>query len=1153
MMSRLALLALVCLVSPCFAAEEWPVPRGPSREPDEYKFDAKSLKRLSKAMLDDNVAIILYSGSTYRVEADGTIEHTSHEATRLGGRKAVEKLGEFRNITYTPSYQKVVLHLARIHKASGKVVNVEPRHVHLRDVATDFSTYDADKQLIISFPGLDVGDVVEVKWTVRGKNPEHAGQFFQRYSFGDTDYPLLMDDLRVLLAKGKDLKYLLRQGVSDVKVERTEKMLGDMRYFRWSAKDCPRPPQDENLPSREEMRPTLSLSTFASWEAVGLWKHKLRTEVWKCTPVVRKATEDIIKGLKTPREKARALTYWVRRNLRYLAAGEKHDYTPHPPEKVLTSRFGDCKDTSQMLAVMMREAGLKVELVTLGVHGDGQVEKDVPSPWGTHGILAVTIDGKLHWVDTTARLNGWDELPSDDLDRLCYLTDENGKVRLVRTPKVSAEMLRTETVTEVWPTDDGSVRCKRRATYYGLAAVTQRHRYGEDPAGEQRRKATAALQDSYSRARLVSFHVHEEGLRDHDKPVVVDAEFDIPKHFTGKTSLEAAVSDSATWSRLLGYNIDYARQTDMVLPAAFVSSHTWRVHLPPGWTWDDEPTDKDLKSKWGSFSRVAKRVPGKSKRPVMEVKYVTRVDKTRIAWAQLDDFRDWYDKVRDVYRAWLTMKPGSSPKAREELEELLAVSPQNSAAAKSLAKLYINANRLADAWRVLEKASHYSPADEALWDLKVETAPTREKEVEARRYLMLRKPKDLSLVLGLASSMISAGDQAGARKLLDDVIAKGKPEEKGRAHFQYARSHYRKDELKQALEHIDEAAKADGYWAENLRALRLKGQALDELKRPKEALAVFEKAYTKDRGNRWLLVSIIRVGLAAGDKMTALAYLRRLAMYAEKDAGGLAEVAEWYYKLGRLDEAREAAMRSRDLNFHEKAQRVLGLIAYTRGDFRDAALHLDRADPDALVLAALLRSHLLGGTIDKVPATLDRIAKLASVPDVLKGMVAEAKGVLARKEEVAKHTKGNAGLAACAEHALRSGEPAARVEKLAGGDDPLSMAVRGKLALERGKLREANALAESALKAWPGLELARLVRGRVRLEREQAGAADDLTAGVAWTGRKDAEALRALAEALEMAGKMAEAVKVAREALALRPKDRGLAELVERLTKKNAG
>ena len=63
--------------------------------------------------------------------------------------------------------------------------------------------------------------------------------------------------------------------------------------------------------------------------------------------------------------KARTLTYWLRRNIRYVSAGEKHDYTPHPPWQVYTNRFGDCKDTSQMLAVMLRETGI------LCVYGSG--------------------------------------------------------------------------------------------------------------------------------------------------------------------------------------------------------------------------------------------------------------------------------------------------------------------------------------------------------------------------------------------------------------------------------------------------------------------------------------------------------------------------------------------------------------------------------------------------------------------------------------------------------------------------------------------------------------------------------------------------------------------------------------------------------------
>ncbi len=1145
----LAALAVMCaaLSAPAaHAADAWPVPRGPSREPDPYTYSPKILKAVPRALLDDNVAVALYAGATYRVEADGTIETTQHEITWLGGRKAIEKLGEFRGVSFTPSHQKATLHIARIHKPGGKTVDAEPRHAHLRDVGTDFSSYDPDKQLIISFPGLEVGDVIEAKWTIRGKNPEHAGQFFHRYAFGDPQYPLLLDDLRILVPKGKELKHNLRGGLVGTRVATTEKVLpGGVQYFRWQAKDCPRPPQDENLPSREEVRPTVMASTFADWDAVGAWKAKLRAPCWKCTPKVRETVAEVTKGLKTPQEKARALTYWVRRNVRYLAAGEKHDYTPHLPEQILGTRFGDCKDTSQLLAVMLREAGIHVELVSLGSHDDGQIDEEVPSPWATHAILAATIAGKVHWIDTTARLCAWDELPRDDLGRLCYLTDDKGKVRLLKTPSPTPEMMKADTLTEVYLDGEGNMRCKRRQTLSGLGAVNTRDRYGEVPPTERRLRMTSTLQDSYSRARLLAFAVDPAGITDHDKAARLDTEYEVPKHFTGNTEKEGSLADNWTWSRLLAYNIDHGREAAMVLPAPFVSTHVYRAYLPPGWEWDGTPKAKEAKSAWGLFKLEVKKLDG-----ALELSFTTRLDKARIEREDLEKYREWFDEVQKSYRVWLTMKPGTGAKAAEELEALLAVSPQNAAAAKALAKIHLNANRLADAWRVLERAVRYTPDDDVLWSLRVDAADTDARDAQARYDMIKRKPAEMKHPLGLAATLVSQGKQDEARKLLDAVIAKGTANEKARAQYQYARSHYRKDQLVEALERLSLAAKADSEMASDLRVVRLRAQILEETGKHVEALAAYRKALTLDRANRELLLSAVRVARAAKDELAALDLLRRYALRVDGDAGAMARAADIYYDMGRLDEAKELAMRSREVTFHEKAQRVLGLIAYKRGEFVQAALHLERADADYLVLAALIRAHLFNGDLGKTPEALAKIDRLPDVPEALKRLASEARAALRRRDELEKYAKGGLDMAACAEYALRSGGPATRVEPLASGEDPLSRAVRAKLALDKGRLREAATLAESALKAWPGLDLALLVRGRVRLEQDRPGAAEDLAAGVEWSWRKDADALRCLAEALEQGGKVDQALKAAREALALRPKDKAITDLVARIEKR---
>src|SRR5262249_14193576 len=151
------------------------------------------------------------------------------EITRLNSRKALDKLGEYRNMTFTPAYEKLILHEARVHKADGTLVPVEPRHAQLRDLGTDFQVYDHGKMLVISFPTLDVGDVIEVKWSVRGKNPEHGGNFFNRYTFGDDKNPVVTDEIRVRLQKERVLRYAAVNGKLDPAISEE----GKWRTYHW--------------------------------------------------------------------------------------------------------------------------------------------------------------------------------------------------------------------------------------------------------------------------------------------------------------------------------------------------------------------------------------------------------------------------------------------------------------------------------------------------------------------------------------------------------------------------------------------------------------------------------------------------------------------------------------------------------------------------------------------------------------------------------------------------------------------------------------------------------------------------------------------------------------------------------------------------------
>jgi hypothetical protein len=238
--------------------------------------------------------------------------------------------------------------------------------------------------------------------------------------------------------------------------------------------------------------------------------------------------------------------------------------------------------------------------VTLGAQDDGQILESVPSPWGSHAILLVTIDGKYHWIDTTVSLAPWDYLPRDDRNRMVYVTDSKG-LRLMRTPRLTAAENRTEQTTLVTVAANGTSTNRRKMVFHGVAAVTQRETWSDVPAGERRRLVAALLQDSNSRAHLRRLTVQEKTLRSLSQDVVAGLEFDIPGHFTGNPELEGSVTDSKIWGKLLGYTLDYDRRAPLDLGTPFESVHNYIVRLPAALRFESLPKDLVVRSKWGTF------------------------------------------------------------------------------------------------------------------------------------------------------------------------------------------------------------------------------------------------------------------------------------------------------------------------------------------------------------------------------------------------------------------------------------------------------------------------------------------------------------------------------------------------------------------------
>jgi tetratricopeptide (TPR) repeat protein len=1136
---------------------DWPVKRGPSREPSPYVYDPATWKQVPREYLEDYPACTLFSSTSYMIEEDGTVETTVHEVTRLSGRKGIDKLGEYKNISFDPSFESLVLNEARVIKKDGRSIPIERRYVQLRDISTDYQVYDHDKQLIISFPNLEVGDTIEVKWTVRGKNPEYHGQNFGVYNFGDDNYPVAREELRIRSPRGRELKYATIGG----KLEPVLEKEGETVLYRWKNANRLPLPQDDDLPPKDVLRLQVAFSTFSTWSDVADWKKSLRKDCWECNDEVREVVKEVTKDLTSPLDKARALTLWVRHNIRYVSVGETHAYTPHKPSFVLGSRYGDCKDQSQLLAVMLREAEVPVSLVTLGTRGDGQVLEDVPSPWGTHAILLVVLDGKEHWIDTTVSLAGWDFLPRDDRDRTCYLFDMENGVRVSRTPAMTADDNRVEQITRITIGQDGTSYCERSVSYHGSVALSQRDLWVEVPGGERRRLTAAELQDANSKSRLIDLKVDEKRLMDFDQPVTARMVFEIAGHFTGDPIKEGSVTDSKVWSKLLAYNVDFDRKSPMELWAPFESHHRYIIHLPQTCRLDTVPESRVVSSKWGTFRVDVKTFPEAPRK--LELDFLTRFDKTLIEPQDFDDFRTFHEDLSESYRVWLKLRPTLDIEDALGLEVWHALAPADGSTASSLARLYLHFDRKADARRVLDRSCFLNPANAELWELKVHTAENLLQEEQAYRTLVRLFPQEGKYAVDLGSVLVQRGEHEQARKVLEPVAAKGPETVRAQAHYYLARNFLKQQKMEDALRHLEDAEDIDPDSMRNASVLGFKGVVLEKLGRDADAVRAYSSVLAHESDSTEALSALVRLCLTLKKTDDALGFLRRYTLAVGDDAEGLVRAAEYHLRMERYEDALELASRAREQKFDLRSQAVIGLVHFHRGDFSRAMFHLERAEPTVPVMEGLLRCCL---RLDRLREAEELLSKANKLPEPNAGLLlvcAETATLLQRRSAALRDLKPpkekmdiwrNAiDHYLCAEKACVDGMAPAVVENMLqqvsteGIDYGPAHSLRGLLAVDRGRLIAANEEAEKAIALDPQDARAYLVRGRVRLERAAAGAQSDLDKAAQLTLRKDAVTLHWLAAAQLQANQREAALSTQREAARLSPNDPMVQEQLRQL------
>jgi transglutaminase-like putative cysteine protease/tetratricopeptide (TPR) repeat protein len=401
-----------------------------------------------------------------------------------------------------------------VHTLDPKTIAEVPVEMPADDVLTD------RRGLRAPLPAVKVGAVVEEEIVVRQVRP--------LFNQGTTLEHALMNleptrKLRVTIEApaGLPLRYEVR--ASDAKPARSEQN-GRVRLV-FEVRPPAKPVWPEPyLPPEMPAWPSVAFSTGKSWADVAAGYAALvepQLDVEAVKPLVRETL-----GAETDRRKVAAkLLAKLRETVRYVAVEfGQAALVPAKPQETLSRRYGDCKDQSALLAVMLRAAGQPAQVALVDA---GQGTELVPGLPGmgrfNHALVYVPGDPPL-WIDPAASDVPFGELPAHDQGRWA-LVAAPGTKELVRTPRGDYRQNATTETFEYFLSEGGLGRVCETVTTTGSHAQAQRAWFGALGREKMAQSWKEQGQRSYGSQSLSRF--------EYTPPTDISGPFEVRAEFTG--------------------------------------------------------------------------------------------------------------------------------------------------------------------------------------------------------------------------------------------------------------------------------------------------------------------------------------------------------------------------------------------------------------------------------------------------------------------------------------------------------------------------------------------------------------------------------------------------------------------------------------------
>jgi transglutaminase-like putative cysteine protease len=136
---------------------------------------------------------------------------------------------------------------------------------------------------------------------------------------------------------------------------------------------------------------------FATWNDMGKWYGDLWRSRAIESPQIKQKVDELTRSVPSKIGQMRVLANYLQDNFRYVAIELGiGGWQPHPSEDIFVHKYGDCKDKSNLLSVMLRDIGIDTFPVVINIHR-GVAGPEVPPRLHifNHVILAIRLPDEV--------------------------------------------------------------------------------------------------------------------------------------------------------------------------------------------------------------------------------------------------------------------------------------------------------------------------------------------------------------------------------------------------------------------------------------------------------------------------------------------------------------------------------------------------------------------------------------------------------------------------------------------------------------------------------------------------------------------------------------------------------------------------------------